>query len=58
MKAVTFLEPTVVGSLYNKGDTAGFPDDVADGLITEKRAVEAKRPLEKATAGNKAVGGS
>ena len=42
MKAVKFLMPHTVGSLYNEGEIAGFEDDVADDLIERKIAEAVK----------------
>lgn len=42
MKAIKFLTACTVGSLYNKGEVAGFEDAVADDLIERKIAVEVK----------------
>lgn len=35
MKAIKFLTACTVGSLYNKGEVAGFEDAVADDLIKQ-----------------------
>lgn len=34
-KAVKFLKPTTIGTLYNVDDIAGFEPEVADGLIKQ-----------------------
>lgn len=38
MKAVKFLMPYTQGTLYAKGETAAFPDAVADDLVKRKIA--------------------
>lgn len=35
MKAIKFLAACTVGSLYNKGEVAGFEDAIADDLIKQ-----------------------
>lgn len=35
MKAIKFLTACTVGSLYNKGEVAGFEDAIADDLIKQ-----------------------
>lgn len=35
LKAVTFTQPTRVGTLYNTGEVAGFEADVANRLIEQ-----------------------
>ena len=41
MKAVKFLMPHTIGTLYNEGEVAGFEDDVAADLIERKIAEKA-----------------
>lgn len=38
--AVTFLEASTVGCLYQKGETAGFDAETAERLIEDKIAVK------------------
>lgn len=42
MKAVKFLMTHTAGTLYAKGETAGFDDKVADDLVKRKIAEEVK----------------
>lgn len=55
MKAVEFLTDHRVGALYNKGETAGFEDSVADDLIEREIAKPVKGKAKADPAAEKAA---
>ncbi len=45
--AVKFLKPAQVGTLYNKGEIAGFDAEIERQLIEAKVAIEVKSKAAK-----------
>jgi hypothetical protein len=56
MIIVKFLKPTRAGTIYNAGEIAGLPDEVAKALINTKAAVEITDVDKKTAPSAKSVG--